>query len=472
MAQTFFEYCNAFVGLFLIIFFYYRAGYTKKLYRHWLLYGFLINAYNTLWLYTVYPLAWMDGSFITQYSAIAVLHGISAFVSGAGCIIIAFAFTKVKRGWGRVIAFASLLTLAEIIHTLLLSILFAGAEGAGGYDLSTGTLIGNALSITPLVEYAYYGGGYMLTFILGLLVATIVERKYMRFWYAIYIAIFLFLLVLHYVVPVHAPVKDITVAAITTDFQRVLTVENAKEEFVYRTEKLHEMTLSVASSSPDIIAYPEDARYLHYMDQQRYQALQKYLPKTLFVDGDTGQRENGYINYSVFYDVSLDKTFFVRGKVFLAPFNEYIPAILIPLTRLVIGESGLQDFYKEHTYIKDSIMSVYTYGMYKVGTLICSEIFSYETILRLKRQQPDIIIYQTYLSNYHGSPLYASVLRSLGRVASATLRAPMIHVSNASEGHIFSPYGELLYTVETGFSASLFTVHKDGDITSIQNNNF
>lgn len=456
MDSAFLEISYTVVAVLLLSFFTYRSLYlTRRHYLNWFLFGFCFNLYSLSWLYTAYPLAWLSPGAM-QLAGITLLLVTLALGAGLAYAGVGYAFASSFTPWKQTLLFAVLLSGAEILRSFIFSLLFLGNGSTLGFHWTSGTL-GNALSSTPLIEYAYFGGTYMLAAVLGLLVFTALSYKKLRYWPASYTAIMLGWLFIHYGVPVHMPEQPLQVGVITTDFPK--TIEGPlKEGFALRFSKLDEMTRSFSRDAVDIITYPEDARYTDQLDEKGLEGISKLFPATLFVDGETRELGGTLSNFSLFYSPENGRSVGGRGKVFLFPFSEYLPGVFEKVFALFTTPTGLQKYKDDHTYSPRSSMQVFPFKNSRVGTLICSEIVSFQTIRSLSLKQPSLVIFQSYLSIFNGKRWFTMQDRSFSKVAAAQLRAPFITSANGAESYIISPYGSIITTIPKGFSTSVILV--------------
>ncbi len=445
------------VAVFLLSFYLYRSLYlTQKHHINWFLFGFFFNLYGLSWLYTVYPLSWLPSGPL-QLAGIVILHLILACGAGLSFALIGYAFTKNRKPWQQAFLFVLLLTCSEVLRSLIFSLIFAGKGSTLGLHWTSGT-VGSALSSTPFIEYAYLGGTYMLTAVLGLLVFTALSYKKLKFWYGSYVILVLGCVFIHYAVPIHMPASPLRVGVITTDFPKAIDQRSLKSEFAVRFSKLDEMTHNLTKDNIDILTYPEDARYTNQLDEKHLEEFSKVFPSTLFIDGETRGQNGELSNFSLFYTPENTRNLWGRGKVFLFPFNEYIPYVFRPVFKLFLTKEEFVRYEAEHTYIPRSSIQTFPFKGERVGTLICSEIISFQTIRTLAKQRPSLVIFQSYLSIFNGEKWFSMHDRSFSKIAAAQLRAPLITSTNGAESYVISPHGSVVSVIPQGFSVSIFLV--------------
>lgn len=477
MASVILEYCYTFVTISLLVFFLKKTTslasghpiHFRRYIKVWAFFGAVFGAYSFAWLYTVYPLPWLTPG-VTQFFGLFLLHFILISICALSYSVVGFAFHKrvhsVKKKY-RAIIFALLLTLGEILRSFLVSLLYVGNGGTLGLHWTAST-IGNALSVTPLIEYAYFAGTFSLAFIVGVLVYTWGTPHSLKQRYIYTLAILAGLCIIHYGIPVHGPVKPLQVGVITTNFpnpKKATSTVLLADPFPERFKKIHEMTkLFVPSSQygPNIIVYPEDTRYVDYLRGQTRTELMSLYRDTLYIDSTTRVEKGRLSNYSILYNPN-DTVAVGRGKGFIFPFSEYIPSFFTPIFSFFVGKDTFDEYIKQHTYTPIPIKETgYEFNeQTRLSTLLCSEILSYQTIRAIQKQKPSIVFFQSQLSVFNTNPLAIAQLRSDTKIAAAQLRTPIISSSNAFDSFIVTPYGVVVDTIPIGFFARVYEISKN-----------
>lgn len=431
----------------------------KKITKHWILFGFVINLYGLSWLYTVYPLPWMEKG-LTQLGAIATLHLILSLAVAIPYGIIASSQHRKIPVELQPFAFASLLTLAEVARAYIISLLYyKQGESTLGLHFTAGT-IGNALSTTPLIEFAYFGGTFALTFVLGYLIYIACFTVYIATYWKHILGVIVILLYIHFQVPITLPNHPVSVGIITTNTTIPDKPENYGEVFKEQEQRIHTLTLSFASTSntlPAFIVYPEDTRYISSLTPTHKTDLLITYGKTVFVDGDTLTTSNGFSNVSLLY-VPSQQNVLVRGKQFLLPFNEYIPSFFSKLFSLFITKENMDHYTSLHTYKPKYSPMVVPFDDVRIGTLICSEILSHTTVKKLMKEKPNIIFFQSHLQVFQGSLWFDMHLRSFTKIAAAQMRTTIISSTSDAPSYTVSPYGTIELTLPAGEGASIYLV--------------
>ncbi len=403
----------------------------------WVLFGTVFNLYSLSWLYSVYPLIWMPQG-VTQLFGIALLHIVISIGSGLCFLVVGCCIQKYDDRWYKPVLVGFSFVLAEVLRSIVISLLYLGDGTTVDLHFTAGTL-GNVLSTTPLIEFAYFGGTFALTFLISYLVysATTLPRK--RFLVHL-VVIFVLFFITHALIPTNAPKKDLKVGIITTD---VKTSDG--EELKGR---INENRLAVTSlllkegGGEDIVVFPEDTRLVSSLNETLERDMSRRFPDTLFVDGDTVVRDNKMINISVFYETR-SKDLQGRGKELLLPFNEYIPYSFDPVFRLIVG-GALEEYEKTHTYTPIYSDKTILFDDTRIGTIICSEMLSFRVLQSLGKENPDILFYQSRLNVFNNNPLFLMHLRSFSKVAAAQLRTPIISSNNDAPSYIINARGTIV----------------------------
>lgn len=349
--------------------------------------------------------------------------------------------------------FAFSLVVAELLRSYILSIIFYGDNGSVGLHFTSSTL-GNTLSITPLIEFAYFGGVFALAFVLGYIVYIVASPKHARIYWKHGVGIAIALVATHFFVPTYGP-KDTTVVGVLTTNFPTLSDDELDTSFEQQTKVVDAMTSSFASTVPDIIVYPEDTRYLDNISKEKKGVLSKTFPQTLFIDGSTRRSDTKLVNITLFYDAESKKSV-ERGKSFLLPFNEFIPLFFKPIFGFFIPDNDMVAYETNHTYTPIYSKKTIVFNNLRIGTLLCSEILSHATLQQLKKERPSLVFFQSHLNVFHDNPWFRAHLYSVTKVAAAQLRSPVISSINGAPSLIVSPYGRIINNIPTGFSTSTY----------------
>ncbi len=428
--------------------------------KWWVLFGIVFNLLSFSWLYTVYPLIWMQGG-VAQLIGIGLLHLILSLSSGLPFAVVGYAFFRVRNIplHRRPLIIASSFVIAEMLRSLVISLLYYGDRTTIDLHFNAGTL-GNTLSTTPLVELAYYGGTFALTFFLTYIVYSLLALPFRKALAHFFIIFSIFLLT-HFFIPTKAPGKDITIGIVTS---QVATRDGDElKRKMLESNKVIAKLITDDKEREDFIVVPEDTRFLSSLTEKEKGLLIKSSEGSLIIDGETISKDDKLATISFFFN-TITKDAEWRGKELLLPFNEYIPYFFEAIFSIFIGEE-LKEYSSSHTYTPVRSGKVLTFNGVKVSTLICSEILSYRMIENLEDERPEVVFFQSRLNVFNNNPLFLMHLRSFSKVAAAQLRSTIISSNNYAPSYIINSRGLIVETIPVSTSYTKVTLTKGGGLS-------
>lgn len=430
--------------------------------KNWALFGALFGSYAFTWLYTVYPLAWMEEGLLQQLGII-LLHSIIILLCSASYSLTGLAFHTHAPQKYLFLLFPLFLTFGEILRSLFLSLLYFGNGGRVGLHFTAATT-GDTLSITPFVEFAYYGGTFALTFTLGLLIYLYESHHSRKHKARAFFFIWALWLITH-AFPVHYPHEDLIITSVSTNFPNNThtQIERGEGNDMFRTmfNTVDTLVKEASLSDPNIIALPEDTRYRNYFTKTTKLELLNLFKDTLFVDGSTLETENGLMNETLFYNLNNSYTI-ARGKVFLFPFSEYIPSLFTPFFSFFAGPSNDASQQSIRHYSREKSYVGHAYRGSPLGTLLCSELLSFQTIKEAGKSDPDILFFQSNLSVFNGSHITEALVRMSAKTAAAQLRTTIISSTNNAENFAITPWGVIASLTPPSFGVYTYSVSRAG----------
>ena len=425
--------------------------------KWWVLFGSIFNLYSLSWLYTVYPLVWMPPGF-AQLFGIGLLHVVISLSSGACFFVVGYAVTQKTKIWIMPFLIAMSFVVAEILRSYVISVLYLGNNTTIDLHFNAGT-IGNALSTTPLVELAYFGGTFALTFCLTYILLVLIIFPLKKATNHIG-AIVLILFLTHFLLPTNTPEKELLLGVITTDI-RTPNDKELGQQFIKNNQTVTSLVLS-DTTKKDILVFPEDARFLSSLGTSSRVALQAKHKDTLIVDGDTLSKDGTLINLSIFYTTT-NENLVGRGKELLLPFNEYVPYIFRIVFRTLIG-NNLDEYAKLHTYTPMYSDKTFLFNNIKIGTLICSEILSFRVITSLREEHPVLVLYQSRLNVFNNNPWFLMHLRSFSKITAAQLRTTIVSSNNYAPSYIITPNGKIVGEIPVSTSYNTVYINSAGKV--------
>lgn len=403
----------------------------------------------------------MPGGYV-QLFGIALLHCVISFFSGLCFFVVGYCVTfRTRENWKPLVVSLAFVG-AEIFRSLIISILYLGDNTTIDLHFNAGT-IGNALSTTPLVELAYLGGTFSLTLCLTYILVAffVLSPKKVLAHTGLIVAIFLSI---HFLIPIHAPTKDLTIGVVTTA-TRTQQDDTLAQSFTETNEAITSLVLG-DQRVKDVIVFPEDARFLSSLSTSSKESLLRLHKNTLIIDGNTVIIDGKRANVSLFFTTA-DGKIKGRGKELLLPFNEYIPYVFRFIFGLIVGEQ-LEEYEKYHTYTPIVSGKTVLFEGTRVGTLICSETLSFRVIQKLKGERADVVFYQSRLNVFNDNPWFLMHLRSFSKVAAAQLRTTVIGSNNYAPSYIINSRGKIVGEIPLSVSYNALRLDEKGGVILIK----
>lgn len=402
------------------------------------------------------------------------LFAVFCFMLGYALVFAIYNFIKSKthKSIWLIALVIFFLPVAEASRGLVLSLLSLGHDSYL-HLASTNSSLGLALALTPLLPLAYFGHVYYLCFILSLIVVLIIKissyiltqfRSARRlqlnlFWnrrslyYAMYASILVLfigiqLIYVYYRGLVYeerlrllggSPAINAHLLILPSDIPSHYDMMSSSSFAIYnQAQSRNENRLnqiiksSTAINNIDLIILPENIHYTPSLSSS-YDgvAVLNGLYHVLATNTAT-QSEQTITHSASYYSAGILSQY--RAKSYLFPFYEYAPYIspLAAIYPVASGERGSRDFYL------DIINNLTGERVYKFGTILCSEYYSYNYMSDVKSHNYDFIVSQSSLSIFnHNKWLYANILLTQ-LINSAYTVAPIIQVSNAGPNFVIA----------------------------------
>lgn len=399
--------------------------------------GFCVSIYSLSWIHTAYPL-YKSSLGILQMLLFFVAHFLFCFVSGVSFLTIAFFlyFTKKYTGGKKIVRFVLLpfiFSYAEMLRAFFLTASLYGSESSLAMHYAIGE-IGNSIGFTPFLPLSYFGGGFFLTYFFVAMIVLLCFHESRKQSLILFISPLLCASLIVLSIPPKSTEKNVSILLVATE-------KNKEYSDIPMYEKENDLLLkriySFATTSPLIIALPEDARFITFLTDTQKESIQKLFPHSLFISGETIPYGKTFRNMSVYYDVEQDVAV-GRSKIALAPFTEYAPSLLTFLSSLLLP-SG-ENIQKEH-YTRGGDILTISFDHIIIASLICSEVYSWNVVNAIQKEKPNILFVQVSLTAFHHNKLYYAAFVSTAQVVAATIHTPLFISSNN---------GPLVYINERG----------------------
>lgn len=431
----------------------------KKSKRQFLSFFFIACVYNIISLFFFYdflPGDWTP-SVPFQYFIVTIFIVSASLFSSLAFLLVPYGFSIIKRlprlTLFHPLLFGFLFFLSDIARSLLLSLFYLGKESSIGLRLFLGSL-GETLTFTPLSLFAYKGGVYFLTFVLATLCYTAfscIEKK--RFDRPVFLSFsFLFFWSFILLIAPRAPLPQISVDFVTTNFDTIQKGEEAKT-YTNRYNTLQDI-LTTDTTEKDLIILPESTYFLALDDVlATSSATSSY--RYILDSGDL-QKRTGKYSFSFFKDTLLDVTE-VRGKDDLMIFNEYSSYVADTLYTLIASKEAAAKYHKNIDSVRGGSYNTFNISNtpYTFAALLCSEATSLSPILSFEKKNPSFYVLQSNLLVMHEKPLALSEYYNYSKLLALTTGKPVISVANRAPSFVYDGYGRRLQKTAIGT-----TLHK------------
>ncbi len=299
--------------------------------------------------WSILPLDWLGiglGSGALLVGSVWLLT-VSIFASVFG-FLLRVAAGRGSGLWTTLALVPSLYVLVDAGGALLFSLVFAGSFSTLGVDHTMGSP-GYQLADSDLLRHVAWAGGlYGLVFVqaafgvVGYYVVRATGRW--RWWYRSGWVLVWGVLA--------SNVLSVPAQPIATDTPTVSVgvVSTFDSEFISATpaEQLQFAVFRLPSDI-DVIALPEDTRYVQYMDAARAEQLATYFTNAYVLDSGSIPTATGLQPEIQVYDTGARRVA-TSSKEFLMVFGEYLPWVYQGLGTLFGLDSVLTQLQEEHRY--------------------------------------------------------------------------------------------------------------------------
>ncbi len=385
-----------------------------------------------------------------------------------------------KRDFGDIIVVPALFVVFEYARAFFFSIVSAGSLDSTlvGAHWSQGFL-GYAVSGNDIIlQGAAWGGVYFLSFI-GATVNVGIAHAFFSSWKRGVASVILVGILLAAsgfranAMRDTAPAPDqkeqgFVAAAIHTEFPSFFRLTD--EAFAQRGKAMEEIITQTADAyKPALIALPEDARFLFYLNGESDVFAERAFGDREVLLIDSARTETREDVFSVAYSWNTKReSVNYQFKNFLVPAGEFLPYLIsIPLS-LFGGESGrdaVLSFSRGRGYTRGKSLGAAPFMNTSTGVLFCSEIFSPQLYRRLVREKSaGILVNVASQSVFSGKQLDKQIIQ-MARVRAVETGRYFIRSGNATPSFILDPRGNIIAWKESLAGAAVGTVFPRTDQT-------
>jgi len=358
-------------------------------------------------------------------------------------VLLRLAATSPQRWWMVVVLVPSLYVLADALGTLIFSLVFVGSASTLGIDFSMGSPGYQLADSTFLRQVAWAGGLYGLLFVqagfgvAGYYVLRATGR--FRWWYrSSWLLVWVVLASNVLTIPSQTITTDaqtLTVGVVST-FDSEYIAATPAEQLAYGIFRL--------PATIDVVALPEDTRYLQYMNDERAAALQSHFENATVLDSGSIRTDEGLQPEIQVYHTAT-KQLATSSKEFLMVFGEYLPW----LYRGVGYMFGLGDVIakldEEHRYVVTQPQLLPIQGI-PVSIKLCSDAMS-PTIYRRDTHDGAAILFNLASHGWfhHSQTLHDAAVR-VGQVRAVENGRWYIRAGHDSPSVVIDQQGHIIVT--------------------------
>lgn len=401
----------------------------KIFYSGWLI-GFLFFLISWRWLLAIFPnnalgiKANFGGLILVFFIwfGVAILLGLSF---GIFALMAKFLFQRPRL---LIFSLPSAWILTEYLRAIIFSIVIYGKGGSLGPYWTLGSL-GYALVDLPGFSLAPFIGLYGLSFLVAFFGAALFlfilkfRQEKCSSKKIILPAVYLILaILLIFTSSLFLNQKDPTAEPI-----RIMALANPERKIIYRN--LLSDLLKQHFEQPDIFILPEDVQLFVINGDEEKKILRKIFPdqnKSGVVVTSALLSEEGKRFRKIFYVSNQGEILDIQIKKFLIP-GEYLPVFWRPLFSLFISSEKIENFLKKMEVSKGKKeIKPFSFGQWKIGSLLCSANFSPLFYRNLVRGGANFLVLSASYSVFKKTHLLQSQLETLSRFQAAVNRRPFI----------------------------------------------
>jgi apolipoprotein N-acyltransferase len=348
---------------------------SKTALRPWLFFvGFVTYGCTFGPLYwSTLPLDWLGISGIT---GLVLIASIWVLTVGIFSLVVSFLLSLV-RFWQlsvrqSLVAIPSLYVLADTLGTFIFSVVLAGPASTIGFDFTMGSPGYHLAESVWLRQGAWVGGIFALLWIqafVGMLgyFAWYVRHQY-RWWPMVVYGLLLVVVASN---PTFVP--DTHEAVLKTIQVGVLSTYTSEYVSASMTEQI-EHALSRASTATEIVALPEDRRYLQNLDEEQVRRLQEHFTNAYILDSGTVRTAAGLQPEIQQYHTA-SASMATSSKQFLMIFGEYLPWLYRGIGYMFGLQSVIAELDADHRYVTEASRP-FVAGDTPIAVRLCSDAMS------------------------------------------------------------------------------------------------
>lgn len=331
--------------------------------------------------------------------------------------------------------FALGLVSVEWLRAFIVSIVIWAPDSTTGAQWGLGNL-GFLASATPIVVLGRTVGVYGLTLVVVAINVGLLELLKRNFKLVAIIILSLGVLAAASILPYQQTGTVVSVGAVQLNAQRLEKYMPGLSKVAKDSQLDHPLDLLVTPEYFDLFEMEEAS--------DRAEALSILTkPETIIIATkmDKASGRPHPTNRQTYYDPT-GKILHWNDKVFLVPGGEYLPSGT-ELGLKILGNGSLVDEFSEYKAISKGLLDekVYSQGVLRIGSLVCSGVVSPIQYQKLSKQSPNIITNSASLGIFGDGQEYFEQAKQMARFHAVALNKPFVQSAAHSTSYMIDRNG-------------------------------
>ncbi len=396
------------------------------------------------------PFSWVSGSDFghTQY----IIVGLGWMLTIALCSIATALFgallhTLLLNGWYGVIGIPSLWVVCEWFGSVVLSVGVTGEGSLLGPHITLGYL-GNLLaSNTILLQFSFFGGIYILSFIV-VTVNVLVWHCFQSHTHIQYVQLYticLLFLGLSFLDPYkilhtkHDPSKELEFLVLGTTIP-YNAERDVKDQ--YHTDLIALLSQEI-SSSTDVVVFPEGYGYLQRQSNKKAVFVPPHTDPVIIDSTIVNYSSTSSARVMQYYEPK-DNSIQYTVKQFLVPIGEYTPTIMYSVAKFFGFFESVEKIERERHSVAGPQSSPIYIREIPIGALFCNEISSPELYRKQTYMGAQILVNVASHSRHHGSYAFTTQLRHAALIRAVENGRPMVVAHDMAPAFVLDEHGQTI----------------------------
>lgn len=422
------------------------------------------------------PLSWLGVEGWPSVFLIVFIWSITVLLF-ASLFAVVITLTKrfvVSQNYLDLVTLPSAYVFAEWLSTWCFSIVNYGPFALLGPNFTMGSPAYQLASDVALLQFSWFGGVYALGFVQAFIGVAVYRLIITKDTFEKKILCIIFAILIIYLIGAHGWFKygsykeqgrPIDIALIYTNGPSVLAPTDEYLSTLF--SKLSAFIESTATTSVEIIALPEDSRYLSQWHRFNPSIFNTPSQTGVLIIDSASEREDGVLYSRTEYFNSADNSSIYSYKQFLMPLGEEHPYIYQFLLRL-IGHSKLVDTLLDIRgfHVKSEVNQAQLTDGTEIVALLCSEGMSPKLYADQARNGAKVFFNLASHAWFHQSQTMHTLSVWNGQVRAVESRRWYARPANDSPAFILDAFGRVTTISNWGTEGVLYgTLFARKDVT-------